>query len=409
MNLCNIIIGCVDNHFNMKRKRSYLTFLEDFPPSQHSPDNILNVLNDDCIKEIFGRLQNRRDFINAANVCKRFQYVAQVWFPHEALQIAYKYRKSSICPRTSAFIVDDSSYSRKTVLGDLCAYLRLFGKCIRNIELFKMRSSDEQFNLKVFKLIEHFCGKTLIGLAIYGKMEICLTSTFKVLERFELYFGALDRFEPPRSLKYLRLTQLNRNSYSGLNLRCLERNFPKLVEAHLGDFTNLMPMTDWLGSFLKCNRQLVKLTLIANQHFVPQAKQMIHSIGKYSTNLESLHLDLFSIDVKDLIGLTKLKCLHIPYGCLRKQDMDALVALNLPIEELHISLKTGDTYVAKCISEFKWIKSLTLDVRFVRGQPIYSVLENLPPLDHLKVRGVDILKMQDIRIYGKHIKKITSE
>lgn len=388
----------------MKRRRSYSPFLGAFPPAQNSPSHILNVLNDDCIKEILDRLQNRRDLINAANVCKRFQYVAQVWLSHESLQIGDEYRKSAICPRASAFTIGNST---KSFFRDLYAYLNIFGKCIRNIELFQSSSSDVDAIVKIFRMIAYFCGKTLVRLVIYGRVEISITSVFEVLERFELYYGVLVHFEPPRSLKYLRLTELDRDSYSTINLSCLGKNFPNLVEAHLGDFSNLLPKRNWFESFLKCNPQLVKLTLIANQHFVPQAKQMMYGIGKHLGNLESLHVDLFSMDVNDLSGLTKLKCLRMPYGCLRKHEMDALVALDLPIEELHISLKTGDTYVAKCISELKRIKALTLDILTVRGRRISSVIASLPPLDHLNVRGVDISNMQDIRNYGEHIKKIT--
>lgn len=349
-------------------------------PDQNSPEHILNVLNNDCIKEILSRLENRRDFINAANVCKRFQYVAQFWFSHKTLQIGNKYRKSSLCPRESAFIID---YSMHGPVSDLYAYLSTFGKCIRTIEWHGMSSLFVDVRAAIFQMIVRFCRKTLIHLVIIGKVEIMLTSQFKVLERFEFSYGILVRFEPPRSLNYLRLTQINRSSYFRINLKYLEKTFPKLVEIHLGDFTNLMPTTDWFVSFLKRNPQLVRLTLMANEYFVPQAKQMVHEIAQHSPNLESLHLDLFSVDVKDLSGLTKLKCLRIPYGYLSKQQIDVLVALDLPIEELEISLKFGDAYFAKCISKLKNIKTLNLNSRFVRS----SFIENLPPLDNLNMRS----------------------
>lgn len=361
------------------------TFLEAKIPDQNSPEHILNVFNDDCIKEILGRLENRRDFFNAASVCKRFQYVAQTWFSHKTLQIGNKNRKSAICSRTSTFIINDSS---TTILDDLYGYLSIFGNCIRTIEWYSPRSTIESISAEIFKMIAKFCGKTLIRLVIIGRVEIILTPQFEVLKRFEFHYGILVRFEPPHSLKYLRLTQLNINSYSRIHLDCLERNFPKLVEAHFGDFSNVMPTTKWFGSFLKQNPQLVKLTLIANEYFTPRA-EWSHAIRLYATNLESLHLDLFSMDMKDLSGLTKLKCLRIPYGYLGKKQIDKLVALNLPIEELETSLKSKDIYVAQRISKLKRIKTLNLNNRFVTS----SLIENLPPLDHLNIRGVDISKV----------------
>lgn len=386
------------NHFNMEIE-PYETFLETAPPAQNSPAHILNILNDDCIKEILKRLKNRRDFLNAANVCKRFQYVAQTWLSHKTLQIGGKSRKSS----TSTIVIDHR------FLSDLYAYLSIFGECIRNIKWFIPIKTTENTCAEVFKMIANFCGKTLIRLDIIGRTEISITTQFKVLERFEFHYGALDHFEPPRSLKYLRLTQLNKNSYFKINLSCLEKKFPNLLEAHLGDFTNLMPTTNWFTSFIKCNPQLEKLTLIANEHFVPYANQMIHGIGKHLINLESLHLDMFPVNVKSLNGLNKLKCLRIPFGYLRKQQIDTLVAFDLPIEELEASLKTGDTYVAERISKLKKIKSLNLEMRYVKGRSVSNVIDNLPPLDNLNIRGVDVSKMQEIKNCSKNIKKITNE
>lgn len=392
----------------MKRRRSQSPTPEAFPPARDSPGHILNVLNDDCIKEIFVRLQNRRDFINAANVCKRFLYVAQNWCSHETLQIGKENEKFPFNPQASVFIIADLHSLANPFLRDFCAYLSTFGERIRNIEWYQNGSCDEEEIMgEIFKAIEHYCGKTLINLAMHGSMKISLTSAFKVLERFEFYHGVLDRFDPPRSLAYLQLTQLNRHFYSAINLVCLEKPFPKLVDVHLGDFSNSMPQTYWFQSFLKHNPQLERLTLIANQHFILQGKHMVRDIAKFASNLESLHLDLFSFDVKDLAGLTKLKCLRIPYGCLKKQDIDALVALKLPINELDISLNTGNTYVAQCISKLEKIKTLTLNIRPVRNRPIDNVIHHLPPLDYLNVRGVDFATAEYIRKSCKNIERVT--
>lgn len=390
-------------------------FSEAKPPAQCSPKHILNVLNDDCIKEVLRKLKNRRDFCHAANSCKRFQYVAQTWFSHKTLQIGEIYRKSSICSGTSAFIIGRPLCSEKDLnefLSDLYTYLSIFGKCIRSIEWFKINfpiEEERDINAEIFEMITRFCAKTLIRLDIIGSIQISITPQFEVLERFELFYGSLATFKPPRSLKYLRLTQLNRNFYSKIDLSCLARKFPNLIEAHFGDFTNVMPCMDWFVSFLKCNQQLEKLTLFANEHFMPQTKQMVHRIGKHSSNLKSLHLDHFSVDIKGLSGLKKLKCLRIPYGYLKKQQIDTLVSMDLPIlEELEVSLKTGDIYTAKRISKLKKIKTLNLGIRFITGRPVSSLIENLPPLDNLNIREVDISKMQDIINHSKHIKKITS-
>lgn len=45
------------------------------PPSQRSPANIMNALNDDCLMELFDRLHTR-DLYSVAYVCKRFRSMA---------------------------------------------------------------------------------------------------------------------------------------------------------------------------------------------------------------------------------------------------------------------------------------------------------------------------------------------
>lgn len=362
------------------------------PPAQHSPKHILNVLNDDCIKEILRKLENRKDFFNAAKSCTRFQYVAQDWFSHKTIQIGGKYRKSVIFARAPTLVFSRQLHSEDELnefLLDLFTYLSIFGECIRSIQWFEidfLANPERDVNAEIFKMITRFCAKTLIHLNINGRMKISITPQFEVLERFELFYGSLATFEPPRSLKYLRLTELTKNSYSKIDLQCLGKSFPNLKEAYFGDFTNLMPNLNWFVSFLKCNQQLEALTLYANEHFMPGTKHIVHNIGKYLSNLKRLHLDLFSVNIGDFKGLKNLKSLRIPHGYLRNQQIDSLIALDLPIEELEIRLKTADTYIAKRISHLKKIKTLNLNIQNVKGRSVLSLIENLPPLDNLNIR-----------------------
>lgn len=56
-----------------------LTFPE-LVPDHQSPENIVNALNDDCLREIFRKL-NRDDQCAVANVCRRFRDVASTLIP----------------------------------------------------------------------------------------------------------------------------------------------------------------------------------------------------------------------------------------------------------------------------------------------------------------------------------------
>lgn len=360
---------------------------EDETPAQNSPKHILNVLNDNCIQEIFQKLKNRREFLNMANVCRRFRYVAQTWLSHKTFQIDEKHLTFSIYASKIATGQPIKSEDQlHDFMTDLYTYLSIFGQFIRTIKWMSVNRCTKKGHSQIFEMITRFCAKTLIHLEIIGRVKINITSEFQVLERFEFFYGDLMTFEPSHTLKYLRLTQLNSHSYSQIDLRFLEKNFPNLEVAHLGDFTTVMQHTDWFGNFLKYNPQLKSLTLIFNKYFVPNTAKIVRAVGKHSKNLECLHLDQFSVDIKDLRGLDKLKCLRIPYSYLKRRQIDNLIALDLPIEELEINLRTGDTYIAQRITKLKKIKKLNLGIRLIKGRPASSIIENLPPLDNLNIR-----------------------
>lgn len=50
------------------------------PPEQDSPKHILNTLCTDCIEEIFRKIPNVNDLLQAAQVCQRFQQSAKAVF-----------------------------------------------------------------------------------------------------------------------------------------------------------------------------------------------------------------------------------------------------------------------------------------------------------------------------------------
>lgn len=90
---CNIYI-CIDGiKFNVKwyedekmRKggRIPIPMTLQLPPIQSSPSNILNALNDDCLREIFNsEVLDIWDLCSLADVCQRFREIAKEVFPHK--------------------------------------------------------------------------------------------------------------------------------------------------------------------------------------------------------------------------------------------------------------------------------------------------------------------------------------
>lgn len=367
------------------------TLMECDAPDENSPNHVFNIVNDDCIYEIIRRLNNSKDFCNTAMVCQRFQTVTQSMFSHKTLVIADHYQKTSIYGKFGAFIFKQPMQSTgaiKKFIKNLYNYLSIFGKYIRTVKWIQMHSFPKEANVKICEMITRFCGESLTHFLIIGPTNITITPELKVLQRFELFHGTLDIFKPSHTLQYLRLTQLNRNSYHHIDLNFLNRNFPNLEEAHFGDFTALIQNTTWFSSFMEVNPQIKKLSLFTNEYFTNNVHRLIHDIGEHLSKLESLHLDLFPVNVEDLKGLEQLKCLRIPYSYMTEQQMNSLVSLNLPIEELEITLRTGDIRIAKRVSQLKNIKKLNLNVRFVKARPVSAIIENLPPLDDLNIQNV---------------------
>lgn len=384
------------------------------PPDQDSPNHIVNILNDDCIIEILRKFENRKDFCNAASACQRFQAVAVAWFSNSnmssTLRIGGTYRKSSFCSKLGTFTPQAPFVSAAEInefMDDLYQYLSIFGKCIRTVEWTKIASVPDAIDARILKMIARFCRKTLIHLNINGVMNISITSEFKVLQRFELFHGTLHKFTPSHALEYLRLTRIGKNSYQQPDLSFLKRTFPNLVEVHFGDFVSLMSSFNWFKCFVEKNPQLKKLTMLINKYFSSQASAITRDISTQLPNLESLHLDLFPVNIQDLSGLKQLKCLRIPYRLMNDKQMDALISLGLPIEELEIGLQTGDRHIAKRISELDEIRKLNLAIRTVRNRPIYNIIEVLPPLDSLNLQEVKTSEMDNIRRFCKNIKKVT--
>lgn len=86
------------------------------PPDQESPKNVLNALNDDCLRVLFNRPEiDMIDLAVLANTCKRFKTIAT----------------EAITKRT----VDDHKQFDQTALWRMEVFFRTFGKQIKTVYL----------------------------------------------------------------------------------------------------------------------------------------------------------------------------------------------------------------------------------------------------------------------------------
>lgn len=116
-------------------------------PDQQSPDNILNALNDDCLRTIFeSNILNAFDLVALAGVCKRFNTVANQVFT----------------PGYRAKHLNGLSRIRSYAVWELDEYFNNFGKTVSSIELPTEFNDDIMFGMisdKCDNIEELYCGE----------------------------------------------------------------------------------------------------------------------------------------------------------------------------------------------------------------------------------------------------------
>lgn len=212
------------------------------PPDQTSPKHIFNVLNNDCIREIFKYFDNIKDFLNAAEVCTRFQESAKHCFP-PINKLTYKdsgeYCQLEMWKNHWTKSQLQLPYSR------IPRFLSIFGRFIENIvwsrfiiicgysssKKRKIRKIDED-ELRMFA---NSCGKNVKELKIGNRyIDLKILQKFKALEKLEIslcrriYYVAEPRSGPFSSLKSLKLYK-----FAGDNCDWLKQTFPKLIAVNL--------------------------------------------------------------------------------------------------------------------------------------------------------------------------------
>lgn len=312
------------------------------PPAQDSPKNILNILNDKCIQAIFNQLiSNLEDFLNASEVCCRFQENAKVCYSEmgeKRLMITSK-RPSFLPPGSVSF---DHIHS----------FLRIFGKFHESFYLVSIRdekyifdenyTADQKPTDEVLNSIADFCGSTLTKLSTHtGYIDFGTRSCFKVLEKLSIATGLIYSLSSFPELKLLEV-----RSCKIMHADLFARAFPKLEKAVLCSVDGLTD--DAFIGFQTHNPQLQHLWLTCLYPNVNITSAIFRSIANRTPNLteftlicnkdESLMKDLTE-DILHLSGLQRLRNLRIE--CKKasfsaKQLIDSFAENSVPIENLQI-------------------------------------------------------------------------
>lgn len=153
-------------------------------PEHNSPRNMLNILNDHCIQEIFTHLKTRADFLNTAKVCRRFQKNVIKYYPTHLKCVKFLNRYSE------NYMNEHPSHTSN--------YSAVFEHLIEAINLeFNEYEDDNTTRLSNlmktadFRSLNHFkwntenCPKTLVKLKISNANNLYLDFNVTICVQFQ--------------------------------------------------------------------------------------------------------------------------------------------------------------------------------------------------------------------------------
>lgn len=332
-------------------------------PVQEASNHILNTLNDDCIQEILRRLTNIRDFLNAAEVCTRFQKNAIVCLPSHFKMI---------------YIRDGHFFSNSVPVEQLERFLSIFGNSIKSI---RWNSTDRELDNAIFNTISNSCSKNLLDLTITDH-GIDFTSQFNALEKLEIETSLINSFKFQPQLKILKLKLVK-----VLHFDSFKQSIQTLQEV---EFVNVNGFTDeTLVEFLKCNPQLKRLKLEGCKRI---STSVLRNISEHVSKIVSLNVMFFSsfFEKSDMLHISELRKLQLlGINCPKfsaKTLIELMIENEVPLEDLTISGYVDD--LAESILKLKLLKKL--NVGNVCEEVFITFAKKLHFLEEIRIECNDI-------------------
>lgn len=315
-------------------------------PNVDSPENILNVLDDDCIKLIFDKISNIRDFYSISNVCVRFKKIAGIVFSYI---IKHK------CVNFRDYLLNNEDLQMVQIENFFCE----FGSFVESLEISEhyIEQMEDKSNT-LLKIIHKYC-KNLrkLDLQVHGVGNQTVAEIQPLLAKLEylyldfacgLDFGAFyDFISNCSQLNTLILTGCQS---SELLLSMPNVNFPRLIEFKITS-KNIA-----IVEFLELNPQIEKLTLKHSHHMRSFFNHDMPSIQK---------LSLLNEDE----CITKEQSIHLK---------------NLRALEMRLEISLDDSIVN--IFRLKNVNTLTLHVNALFNENhLISLVENLSNLEQMSI------------------------
>lgn len=346
------------------------------PPDFDSDANILNALNDDCLRVIFKQL-NLIDLTNTADVCVRFNYMAKEVF-------ATKHKK---------FVIPDRMFLNRRLgvnIQTIETMLRHFGPSIQTLTVSPFAFVDHDI---MFQMITKYTSTTLKHLILID-FEMVGNGKLGIIEKLELIECEIDNLKDLlANAPNLKILHIYSSMWfdGGINQR-----FDKLEEIRLEGNENLY--VNQVNNFIKLNPKLKRMAIKDNADLC--SAKIIRVIGQRLHNLEELEINegndgTLAALQKRLQTLSQLKSLQLLnldfHGLSVALLMKNLAANQIPIKELKLMNGEIDDNAIESISQLKHIEILKLDgITRLNDDHIVELAKQLPLLQELDLKNNQI-------------------
>lgn len=356
-------------------------------PETDSPNNILNALNDDCLREIFEKFETLSMLHSISNVCVRFSEIAKQIF-----KTKHRHRFINML---------ELRWNNQLNLPQIIPFLRKFGSSIESLNIkceFRHFKTDYYEDLPLssyfLKIINKYCKNlTFLCITIFDLDSQTLAKIYPLLSRlkglqlelssFSLLSDFISACSQLETLSIV-LDRPTRGILPGITL-------PKLSKFELtGNIIVEEEVIDSLDLFLACNPHLEHIRI----DFC--SKSICHYIGRNMPKLREITLHNERSDaVLDLEHMYDLKLKYCSYRIIAPH-IHQLLENNVLIEELAVNVEILDKVVIDNICQLKSVEKLTIRANNLETDNNYLIklARNLPHLKKLKIWH-SVLEMPD--------------
>lgn len=334
------------------------------PPSEDSPKNIVNILNDDCIQKILLNLDDIVDFLRAAEVCSKFQDNAKMCFPFKTLEFIRnskkRYKPNELTLKYAKRFLSIFGPLVKSIKCDFDAkFTKLTWNCLKYYRL-------KSFCDKQFGFISKYCGKTLIELMICNCHGFKMRSPFQKLKKLEILNVNEPRIFNNKISTNCRkkcinatttLPQLTHLKLENVrNVTLIANHFPKIQHVEFNKVKNLKN-----SLFIDFQRQNPHLQSLYLSCCSGLASSVWRDVGKRMPNIKTLYL---SDSVNRLyIGDEFMYFVQIYYGFdlgAEKYLISSVVENERPTENVDIYWR--DIELAQILANMQTIRKLKIGI-----------------------------------------------